>query len=236
MNGSSLASARRLCPLTQHLCHSTSLLYPPFNAVAQDCTKRRSLFPPTFCSSLSRRQLSSSWSSGTSRPSWSEEWKQLGLGASLVDGEDTPLTNLLFVQMGFGVDQHGSNDATKAAVRAVRNSIEFNSIPGVIEAVPGGRREMLIQVKLGIPVDPTSSDGTTPMPVDVMQVRKVFPYGKLLPMEIVVGGLSFPTGRVVEELGDTNDTAVCVAACVSIGYNNGTRQSTHTSYNTKDGY
>ena len=32
----------------------------------------------------------------------------------------------------------------KATVRAVRNAIEFNSIPGVIEAVPGGREEMLI--------------------------------------------------------------------------------------------
>ena len=55
--------------------------------------------------------------------------------------------------MGFGVDQHGNDarnasgsggGATKAAGRAVRNAIEFNSIPGVIEAVPGGRSEMLI--------------------------------------------------------------------------------------------
>lgn len=85
--------------------------------------------------------------------SWSDEWKALGLGARLPKDDNTLITNLLFVQVGFGVDQHGNDDrnrsgsgegATKAAVRAVRNAIEFNSIPGIIEAVPGGREEMLI--------------------------------------------------------------------------------------------
>ena len=84
--------------------------------------------------------------------SWSEEWKKLGLGAArLPKDDDSRITNLLFVQVGFGVDQHGNDKsggsgdgATKASVRAVRNAIEFNSIPGVIEAVPGGREEMLI--------------------------------------------------------------------------------------------
>lgn len=43
--------------------------------------------------------------------------------------------------MGFGVDQHGNDGSsgsgggtTKAAVREVRNAIEFNSIPGIIES------------------------------------------------------------------------------------------------------
>src|SRR3569623_955444 len=72
----------------------------------------------------------------SSRPAWSDEWKQLGLGAELVSG--TFPRNLFFVQVGMGVDQHGQdNEATKAAVRAVRNAIEFNSIPGVITHLPG---------------------------------------------------------------------------------------------------
>ena len=88
-----------------------------------------------------------------SSQSWSDEWKACGLGARLPKDNDAQLTNLLFVQMGFGVDQHGNDTsniggsgggATKAAVRAVRNAIEFNSIPGIVEAVPGGRSEMLI--------------------------------------------------------------------------------------------
>jgi len=35
-----------------------------------------------------------------------------------------------------------------------------------------------------------------------------------------VGVLAFPTGRIVHELEDQDDSAVCVVACVSIGYDN----------------
>ena len=72
-----------------------------------------------------------------STQSWSDEWKSLSLGARLPK-PGSRLTNLMFVQMGFGVDQHGNDGnnagATKASVRAVRNAIEFNSIPGIIES------------------------------------------------------------------------------------------------------
>ena len=179
------------------------------------------------------------------RPAWSEEWKSLGLGATLCNEPAFP-PNLFFVQVGFGVDQHGKTDATKAAIRACRNAIEFNSIPGVISHIPGGRAKMLIHVKLGVP--PLASktdvpqDANTPLPVDVLQIAKVFPYGQLLPLEIVLGGISFHTGRVVEELGDTNDVGVCVAACVSLGYgevdsdDDARGKTLHKTFNTKDGY
>ena len=180
-----------------------------------------------------------------STQSWSEEWKAKGLGARLPK-PDSVMTNLLFVQMGFGVDQHGNDaekhggsgqGATKAALRAVRNAIEFNSIPGIIEAVPGGREEMLISLKLGVP---TRRGSDEPMELNINEVAKVFPYGRLLPIDVVVGGLSFLTGRIVRELGDVDDMAVCVAACVSIGYDNGKRDesgaaSIHKRHDTKDG-
>lgn len=197
---------------------------------------------------------SSSWLEGTAagspsvrdRPSWSEEWKSLGLGATLRDDPSFP-PRLFFVQLGFGVDQHGREDATKAAIRAVRNAIEFNSIPGVISHIPGGRAKMLIHVKLGVPSlaakTDIEEDLEKSLPVDVLQVAKVFPYGQLLPLEITRGGISFHTGRVVEELGDTNDVCVCVAACVSLGYDEPNEdgcenggQTLHKTYNTKDGY
>jgi uncharacterized protein (TIGR02058 family) len=187
----------------------------------------------------------------TERPTWSNEWKALGLGATLRDEPPFP-PNLFFVQLGYGVDQHGTDDATKAAVRAVRNAIEFNSIPGVISHIPGGRAKMMIHVKLGIPHSMNeannckSSPPPSPLPVDVMQVAKVFPYGQLLPIEITTGGISFHTGRIVEELGDTNDVGVCVVACVTIGYGDDTNDggstkknvdgTLHQTYNTKDGY
>lgn len=156
-------------------------------------------------SSSARAFATITWSSSSQtnegcRPVWSPEWESLGLGAQLINTPRFP-KNLMFVQVGFGVDQHGEdNDATKASMRAVRNAIEFNSIPGVVEHIPGGRKEMLIHVKLGVPTNETGAV----TPVDVMHVAKVFPYGKLLPIEIVPGGLDFATGRVVEELGDTN--------------------------------
>ncbi|KAL7538410.1 hypothetical protein ACHAWF_006083 [Thalassiosira exigua] len=185
----------------------------------------------------------SSQSDMASSQSWSKEWKTLGLGARLPKDDDSHITNLLFTQMGFGVDQHGNDaenkggsggGATKAAVRAVRNAIEFNSIPGVIEAVPGGRAEMLISVKLGVPTHRKFND---PMKVDLNEVAKVFPYGRLLPIEVVIGGLSFSTGRIIRELGDNDDLAVCVAACVSIGYDSGKREGErkHKSFDTRDG-
>lgn len=90
---------------------------------------------------------------------------------------------------------------------------------------------MLIHVKLGVPLDPGTNAAMT---LDELEVAKVFPYGKLLPLEITVGGLSFHTGRVVEELGDEDDVGVCVVASVSLGYGNEAKG--HTTYNTKDGY
>lgn len=198
---------------------------------------------------------SSSWESSSldptsDRPTWSDEWKSVGLGATLRDEPAFP-QNLFFVQLGFGVDQHGKVDATKAAVRAVRNAIEFNSIPGVISHIPGGRAKMLIHVKLGVPSlsvkTEKDEDRSVLLPVDALQVAKVFPYGQLLPVEMTFGGLSFHTGRVVEELGDTNDVGICVTACVSLGYGetrthdnvedeSSTRNTVHKTFSTKDGY
>ena len=206
-------------------------------SLSQDTYLSQPTAPIKYASFCSKSSLASS-------QSWSEEWKSLGLGARLPEGDDARLTNLLFVQVGTGVDQHGNDSenasgsgggATKAAVRAVRNAIEFNSIPGVIEAVPGGRSEMLISVKLGVP---TKRESTDQMDVDLNEVAKVFPYGRLMPIEVVVGGLSFNTGRIVRELGDVDDLAVCVAASVSIGYDSGKRQDgeqSHKLHDTNDG-
>ncbi|VEU36297.1 unnamed protein product [Pseudo-nitzschia multistriata] len=221
----------------------------------------------TGCYSNSDKRLPTSWSeliasqSGNGevgggdnksyeRPFWSDEWKRLGLGAALIESDGNFPQNLFFVQLGFGVDQHGDRlrdgFATKAAVRAVRNAIEFNSIPGVIDHVPGGRKGMIIHVKLGVP-PPVDRPNNVAASIDALEVAKVFPYGKLLPIEIVTGGLEFHSGRVVEELGDDDDVGVCCVACVSIGYNDDNSSScryesgnenetVHKTYNTKDGY
>ncbi|DBA97069.1 TPA: hypothetical protein ACH3X1_014843 [Trebouxia sp. C0004] len=60
------------------------------------------------------------------------------------------LNQVLFVESGFGCDQHGQN-STKAVVRACRNAIEFNSIPSVERLVPGGRNGLKLKIKIGTP-------------------------------------------------------------------------------------
>ena len=141
----------------------------------------------------------------------SAAWKAAGLGVSRAQPTET-LNRLMFVQLGFGVDQHGDRalGSTKAAARALRDAISFNSIPAMVSHVPGGRKNMLIHVKLGVPPDYPE--------VDVDELAKVFPYGKLLPIEVVTGGLTFGSGRVVPELGDEDDTAIVAVAAVSLGY------------------
>lgn len=105
--------------------------------------------------------------------------RRLGLKAQQADPQAT-LDRLAFVQTGFGVDQHGkrgAGGATKAAVRACRNALEFNSIPGMVELVPGGREKMLVHVKLGVPPETTALAEAAGAPVvDLEEVAAVFPF------------------------------------------------------------
>eukprot|EP00884_Botryococcus_braunii_P014164 jgi/Botrbrau1/22749/Bobra.0132s0082.1 len=119
--------------------------------------------------------------------------------------------NVLFVEAGWGADQHGQN-VTKAAVRACRNAIEFNSIPSIRRLVPGGYNNLRLKVKIGVP---------HPEEVDVEEVRKVFPYGQAF-FEVVEGGLSCSSGISVPKLGDKSDEMVIAVAAVTVGYSEGT--------------
>ncbi|CAM9193832.1 unnamed protein product [Chrysoparadoxa australica] len=121
----------------------------------------------------------------------------------------TSMENVLFVEVGFGSDQHGQN-LTKACVRACRNSIEFNSIPSIAKIVPGGYENMKLRVQLACP--------TAFGEVDMDQIRAVFPYGQLLPVEVVEGGASFGSGIAIKEMGDTSDAMVIAIAAVTVGY------------------
>mmetsp|Transcript_5987 Transcript_5987/g.17651 ORF Transcript_5987/g.17651 Transcript_5987/m.17651 type:complete len:194 (-) Transcript_5987:8-589(-) len=153
---------------------------------------------------------------------WNDEWERIGLKINAAP-PGASLDRLAFVQLGFGVDQHGERGeggATRAAVRACRNAIEFNSIPGMVELVPGGRERMLVHVRLGVPPEVLDRAGGEAA-IDLEEVAAVFPYGQLMQPEVVPGGLAYGSGRVVPELGDADDQAVCCVAAVSIGYDSG---------------
>jgi len=116
---------------------------------------------------------------------------------------------ILFIECGFGNDSHGQN-ATKAAVRACRNAIEFNSIPSIRRLVPGGYENLRLDVVLAVPAKYRDS-------LDLSKVGDVFPYGSVR-FQIQDGGMIAPSGIAIERLGDTNDDMVIVCAAVTVGH------------------
>lgn len=119
------------------------------------------------------------------------------------------MPNFLFVECGTGSDQHGQ-DATKAAVRACRNAIEFNSLPAMRELVPGGYQAMRVHVQLGVPREYAGE-------VDVGAVAAVFPYGDVA-VRVEQGGLCADSGVALEAMGDKSTDMIIVVACVTVGW------------------
>ena len=140
-------------------------------------------------------------------------WKDVLAGARWAR-PGTEMSDVVFVQTGFGCDQHGTAGANKAVKRACRNAIEFNALPYMEQIMKdaglAGREDMLLAVKVGVPADLVAS-------VDVEAVRASFPYGRMLPVDVVAGGLDFASGRVVAALGDKKDRAVVAVVAVTVG-------------------
>jgi len=121
-----------------------------------------------------------------------------------------PNENIFFIEIGFGNDSHGQS-ATKAAVRACRNAIEFNSIPSIKRLIPdGGYDALKLDVLLAVP--PKYRAG-----LDLDEVAKVFPYGHVR-FEVQDGGMVAPSGIAIEKLGDVGDDMVVVCASVTVGH------------------
>ncbi|KAL3777280.1 hypothetical protein HJC23_001491 [Cyclotella cryptica] len=124
--------------------------------------------------------------------------------------EPIPNDRVFFIELGFGNDSHGQS-STKAAVRACRNSIEFNSIPSIQRLIPdGGYEKLKLDVLLAVP--PKYQSG-----LDLDEVAKVFPYGNVR-FELQDGGMVAPSGIAIERLGDVNDDMVVVCASVTVGH------------------
>ncbi|KAG0454848.1 hypothetical protein HPP92_024140 [Vanilla planifolia] len=125
---------------------------------------------------------------------------------------DASSMKLLFVEMGVGYDQHGQ-DITAAAMRACRDAISSNSIPAFrIGSIPGvNTDQMKLKIKLGVP------QSTQPL-LDIERVKSVFPYGQILDVEVVNGGMICSSGVYLEAMGDKNDDCYIVNAAVYVGY------------------
>lgn len=116
---------------------------------------------------------------------------------------------VFFFVQGFGNDSHGQS-STKAAVRACRNAIEFNSLPSITKLVPGGYDNMKLSVILAVPQKYQHN-------LDLNECAKVFPYGKIQ-FTVQDGGMIAPSGVSIERLGDSCDDMVIVCCSVMVGY------------------
>lgn len=119
------------------------------------------------------------------------------------------MDQLMFIQTGTGTDVHGQN-ITKASVRAVKNAIHPNSMPGIREALPEQSLDnMKVNIKLAIPRDHDQLDHD--------EVKKAIPYGNTN-IEVMDGGMATTSGIVLEDKEDKNDLMYIVNAAVEVGY------------------
>lgn len=115
----------------------------------------------------------------------------------------------MFIETGMGIDVHGQN-ITKAAIRAVKNAIHYNSMPGIRSVLPeNSLHNMRVNVKLAVPCDKEK--------LDIEAVKEALPFGKVT-VEVMDGGMLTTSGIVLEEKGDTNDMMYIVVASVEVGY------------------
>lgn len=119
------------------------------------------------------------------------------------------MEKIMFIETGMGIDVHGQN-VTTAAVRAIKNAIHYNSMPGIRSVLPGNSLDnMKVNVKLAVPCDKEK--------LDFDAVKEALPYGQVT-VEVIDGGMLTTSGIVLEEKGDKNDLMYIVIASVEVGY------------------
>ncbi len=125
------------------------------------------------------------------------------------DWEAICLKRVMFIEVGQGIDLHGQ-DVSSACVRACRNAIGHNSMPGIRSVLPEGDiLRMQVEVTLGVPAEHAK--------VDLDAVRRAFPYGQVK-VQVVAGGLLASSGVLLPDQGDATDDMVIVDAVVAVGY------------------
>lgn len=111
------------------------------------------------------------------------------------------MQQVLFIELGMGADLHGQ-DPTKAAIRAVRDAIGRNYLPGMRALVEQDPSRMKVNVRVGVPTEPEA--------VDREAVRAVLPYGEVT-VEVDRGGLLTP-GRTADQ-----DSILVAVVAIEVG-------------------
>lgn len=119
------------------------------------------------------------------------------------------MEKIFFIEIGMGADLHGQ-DITKASIRAIKNAIHHNSMPGLRSVLPDNDiSNMKVNVKLALPCDKDK--------LDIEKVKQVLPYGEVS-IEIMDGGMLTTSGVVLPDKDDKNDLIYIVNASVEVGY------------------
>lgn len=119
------------------------------------------------------------------------------------------MKKVIFIEVGMGIDLHGQ-DVTQAAVKACKNAIGHNSMPGITQVLPGeDLNNMKVRVMLAVPFRHED--------IDQARVKAVFPYGTV-EVNVVQGGLLASSGILLPDKGDISDEMVIVNAVVEVGY------------------
>jgi uncharacterized protein (TIGR02058 family) len=112
----------------------------------------------------------------------------------------------LIIETGIGVDLTG-DDATKAAIRSVEDTIRRVLFPRMRDVLPGGdRAAMRVEATIAVP---------GPERVDTEAVRSRFPYGQVS-VRAVEGGHRQPNG-LIDDAGHEGAILVAVAV-ISVGW------------------
>ena len=119
------------------------------------------------------------------------------------------MQRVMFIEIGHGIDLHGQ-DVSATCVRACRNAITHNSMPGIRSVLPDQDiNRMQVEVTLGVPLGREE--------VDLAAVRRAFPYGQVS-VRVVPGGLVASSGVFLADQGDVSDDMLIVDAVVAVGY------------------
>ena len=112
----------------------------------------------------------------------------------------------LIVETGMGVDLTG-DDPTKAALRAVEDTLRRVLFPRMRDLLPGGdRANMRVEATIAVPGHDR---------VDADQVAARFPYGRVS-VQAVPGGHRQPNGLV--DADGTEGVILIAVAVVSVGW------------------
>jgi len=111
------------------------------------------------------------------------------------------MRQVVVIELGMGVDLQGQ-DATKAAVRAVRDAVGRIYLPGVRAFMTGGAKTMAVLVRLAVPEGAGKPDPAA--------VKEMLPHGEVT-VEVVPGGMLTPSG-----LGDAKICIVNAAVEVAL--------------------